>query len=71
MRLFASREDEGATVVFLNGAAHALDFTGGLLDDDEDWRGFEADARAIRGYWDFALASAADYLEGQGAREEG
>ena len=70
MRRFANVEDEGGTGAFLNGAAHALDFAGAMLDG-EDWRGFEADAEAIRGYWDFAFASVADYLDGPGAREEG
>ncbi|HKP75311.1 MAG TPA: hypothetical protein VJT67_07185 [Longimicrobiaceae bacterium] len=70
MRRFANVEDESGAAAFLDGAAHALDFAGAMLDD-EDWRGFEADAEAIRGYWDFALASVADSLDGQGAREEG
>lgn len=70
MRLFANLEPDADAAVFLHGAGHALDFAGGLLDDD-DWAGFEADAEAIRGYWDFALAAAAGYLDAEGAREEG
>jgi hypothetical protein len=72
MLRFANLDLEGSTAAaLLDGAAHALDFTGGLLNDDEEWGGFEADAEAIRGYWDFALAAAADYLDGEGAGEEG
>lgn len=32
------------------GAAHAFDI-GGVLLDDEEWGGFEADARALFGDW--------------------
>ena len=70
MRRFASQYNDSGTAAFLDGAGCALDFTGGVLDDEE-WGGFEADAEAIRGYWDFALAAAADYLDAEGAGEEG
>ena len=71
MRLFANQATEaGGAVAFLRGAAHALDFAGVMLDDD-DWRGFSADAEAIGSYWEVALESAAGDLDEPGAREEG
>ena len=67
MQLFANHGSAGAA--FLHGAAHAFDF-GGMLLDRDDWRGFSADAEAIAGYWEVALASASDHLDASGAGEE-
>lgn len=68
MRVIDDREG-GAGMAFLYGAAHALDFAGALLDDG-DWRGFAADAEAIGGYWEVAVASAAGHRHAARAHEE-
>lgn len=61
-----SRPTPGAA--FLWGAAHALDI-GGVLQADEDWRGFAADAEAIHSYWEVATeAASSDVAE---TREKG
>jgi hypothetical protein len=55
------RRQSGAASAVLWGAAHALDL-GGVLHDEQDWRGFAADAEAIRGYWEFATEAAFDHV---------
>ncbi|HEX6371956.1 MAG TPA: hypothetical protein VF006_23735 [Longimicrobium sp.] len=54
---------------FLWGAAHALDL-GGVLLDEKDWGGFEADARALRGDWLVALHLAEESIHASEAGEE-
>jgi hypothetical protein len=54
---------------FLWGAAHALDL-GGVLLDEQDWGGPEADAEAIRGDWRVALNFADRSIHASQAGEE-
>lgn len=54
---------------FLWGAAHALDL-GGVLLDEQDWGGLEADARAIRGDWQVALNFVPRSIRASRASEE-
>lgn len=51
------------------GAAHALDI-GGVLLDEQEWGGLEADARAIRGDWLVALNHADRSIHASEAGEE-
>jgi hypothetical protein len=51
------------------GAAHALDL-GGVLLDEKDWGGFEADAEALRGDWLVALHNAEGSVHASEAGEE-
>lgn len=53
---------------FLWGAAHALDF-GALLVEEKDWRGFEADAEALRGDWRVATGIANEEIDVSEASE--
>jgi hypothetical protein len=53
------QSDAAASVLW--GAAHALDL-GGVLHDEQDWRGFAADAEAIQGYWEFATEAAFNHV---------
>lgn len=54
---------------FLWGAAHALDL-GGVLLDEKDWGGLEADAEAIRGDWLVALHFAEESIHASEDGEE-
>ena len=54
---------------FLWGAAHALDL-GGVLLDEQDWGGLEADAEAIRGDWQVAINFAERSIRASEAGEE-
>jgi hypothetical protein len=51
------------------GAAHILDF-GGVLLDEQEWGGLEADAEAIRGDWLVALNFAEECIHASEAGEE-
>jgi hypothetical protein len=51
------------------GAAHALDL-GGVLLDEKDWGGFEADAEALAGDWQVALHFADRSIHASEAGEE-
>ncbi len=53
---------------FLWGAAHALDL-GGVLLNEKEWGGLEADAEAIRGDWLVALHHAERSLHASEAGE--
>lgn len=50
------------------GAAHALDI-GGVLLDEKEWGGLEADAEALRGDWMVALNYAERSLHASQAGE--
>jgi hypothetical protein len=54
---------------FLWGAAHALDI-GGVLLEEQDWGGLEADAEALRGDWLAALHFADESIHASEAGEE-
>lgn len=51
------------------GAAHVLDL-GGVLLDEQEWGGLEADAEAIRGDWLVALHFAEESIHASEAGEE-
>jgi hypothetical protein len=51
------------------GAAHALDL-GGVLLNEKEWGGLEADAEAIRGDWLVALHHAERSIHASEAGEE-
>jgi hypothetical protein len=51
------------------GAAHALDI-GGVLLDEQEWGGLEADAEALRGDWLVALHFAEESIHASEAGEE-
>jgi hypothetical protein len=51
------------------GAAHALDI-GGVLLEEQEWGGLEADAEALRGDWLVALNFAEESIHASEAGEE-
>lgn len=53
--------ESGVAAAFRWGAAHALDL-GGTLVDENDWRGFSADAEAIHGYWEVAITAGSEHV---------